>query len=254
VLSMNSEPLPPIAVPSAGPAPDAASRLNRRLLDRRSLPLVCVALAGMALILSGHGLSSLLGALAGAGAGAFAVLRGVRGREARPPEPAVQRLTDEALAVLRDDGWHALHDVLGLDGRYDHVVVGPGGVILLQSIAARGTVMMHGGEPVVAENDADGRPHVRRLLPQAHNDALDLRDGIARCTGRRVWVQSVVVFWADFPAGCVVDGRCVFVHGSRLAEWMRRRPHQLTEPQVAGVLDDILSVAAQRDPLEALAV
>ena len=44
---------------------------------------------------------------------------------------------------------------------------------------------------------------------------------------RSLWVQAVVVFWSDFPAGCVTDGHCVYVHGSRLAEWMARRPHQL---------------------------
>ena len=48
-----------------------------------------------------------------------------------------------------------------------------------------------------------------------------------RVTGRRLWVQAVVVIWSEFPAGCVTDGRCVYIHGSRLASWLARRPHQL---------------------------
>jgi hypothetical protein len=48
-------------------------------------------------------------------------------------------------------------------------------------------------------------------------------------------VQAVVVFWSEFPEGCVADGRSVFIHGSRLAEWMARRPHQLDPRDVDDV-------------------
>ena len=213
-----------------------------------------LALALVTGLVSGNALSWLGGALAGAGVGAYLVLRAARGRETARPAPLVQRLTSEALEALGAEGWHSRHDVVTADGVYDHVAVGPGGVVLLQSVAAGGPVVMHAGEPVVDGTDELGRRRLHRLRPQAHADAVALREAIARATGRRVWVQSVVVFWSPFEPGCVVDGRCVYIHGSRLADWMRRRPHQLLDAQIAGVLEDVASLAAARDELLALAV
>ena len=68
---------------------------------------------------------------------------------------------------------------------------------------------------------------LQRLRPRALTDASAFRSDVARVTGRRLWVQAVVVIWSEFPAGCIADGRCVFIHGSRLADWLGRRPHQL---------------------------
>lgn len=252
MMSMISENL------SSTPAsPRGAVRIARRaLLPGRTLPVVVVGLAAVALVLAGDAVAWLVGLLAGAAAGAFLVVRGVRVAsvgEARRPLPRVQRRTAAALEVLADRGWRVRHDLAGPDATYDHVAVGSGGVILLQSIPADGTVTMRAGEPVVELVDGDG-DGVSRLRPHAHADALDLREAIARSTGRRVWVQSVVVVWADFPAGCVVDGRSVFIHGSRLADWMGRRPHQLSPAQIEDVCADIESVAEQRDALLAVAV
>jgi diadenosine tetraphosphatase ApaH/serine/threonine PP2A family protein phosphatase len=82
---------------------------------------------------------------------------------------------------------------------------------------------------------ADGVPRLERLRPRALTDASAFRSDVARVTGRRLWVQAVVVIWSEFPEGCVTDGRCVFIHGSRLAEWLARRPHQLD----AAAADDV---------------
>jgi hypothetical protein len=205
------------------------------------------------LVAGGRSLSWLTGLLAGAGVGAFLVLRAVR-PDAVASEPHVQRLTADALERLSPDGWRCHHDVVTVDGVYDHLAVGPGGIVLLQSVSAGGPVVMHAGEPVVDAVDELGRRRLHRLRPQAHADAIALREAIARATGRRVWVQSVVVFWSAFEAGCVADGRCVYIHGSRLADWMRRRPYQLSEAQIDGVLEDVASLADARDELIALAV
>ena len=99
---------------------------------------------------------------------------------------------------------------------------------MLQSMGPDGVVTMQSGEPVLERRStSEAPPRLERLRPRALADAAAFRDGVQRLTGRRLWVQAVVVFWSEFPAGCVADGRCVFIHGSRLAEWMARRPHQL---------------------------
>jgi hypothetical protein len=246
---------------------ELSTTVRRRNLDPATVrpALVAAALSGwplaglllglalVVLVAGGRGLSWLTGLLAGAGVGAFLVLRAVR-PDAVTPEPHVQRLTADALGRLGPDGWRCHHDVVTADGVYDHLAVGPGGIVLLQSLSAGGPVVMHAGEPVVDAVDELGRRRLHRLRPQAHADAVALREAISRATGRRVWVQSVVVFWSAFEAGCVVDGRCVYIHGSRLADWMRRRPHQLTEAQIDDVLEDVTSLADARDELIALAV
>jgi hypothetical protein len=258
MLSMNQE-LLTIARrrrgrPAAAPPRRVAGAPSARPLVRRLVLAGLLVLALVALAAGGQGLSWLTGLLAGAGVGAFVVLRSVRARDVTGPGPLVQRLTADALGGLGDDGWRCRHDVVTADGVYDHLAVGPGGIVLLQSLAADGPVFMHADEPVVEVVDELGRRRVHRLRPRAHADAAALRETIARVTGQRVWVQSVVVFWSSFEAGCVVDGRSVYIHGSRLGEWMRRRPHQLSQAQIDGVLEDVESLAARRDELIALAV
>jgi hypothetical protein len=49
----------------------------------------------------------------------------------------------------------------------------------------------------------------------------------------------VVVVWSEFPAGCVTDGRCVFIHGSRLVDWLARRPHQLDPAETDDVAEAV---------------
>ena len=59
-----------------------------------------------------------------------------------------------------------------------------------------------------------------------------IRQEMRRRAGRPFWVQALIVVWSDFPEGCVVDGRCVLVHGSRLAGWLERRPPQLRDDDI----------------------
>jgi Nuclease-related domain len=206
----------------------------------RFMAAVALVLTGLlVLIIDGHGVSWLAGLTVGGAGGAWiALLRNQTSADktsqatapARTPSAArAERRTQGAVTSLEHSGWRFLHDVRGRDTTYDHVAVGPGGVILLQSIDPRGTVTVHDGEPFVERrHEPEAEPEVTRLRPRALADAGAFRDDVLRVAGQRVWVQAVVVFWSEFPAGCVTDGRCVYIHGSRLAEWIARRPHQLS--------------------------
>ncbi|HTU95567.1 MAG TPA: nuclease-related domain-containing protein [Solirubrobacteraceae bacterium] len=203
-----------------------------------------VVLIGLlVLIVDGHELSWLAGVIVGGGAGAWVALhRGGRRARRRPDvETRAEHRTAHTLEPLESTGWRFLHDLRGLDSTFDHIAIGHGGVIVLQSMSPDGVVSLRGGEPVVERPSTTGGPaHIERLRPRALADASALRRDVERLTGRRLWVQAVVVLWSDFPAACVTDGHCVFVHGSRLAAWLARRPHQLTPAET----DDVATAVA----------
>ena len=218
-----------------------ARRRARALLGELTVPLGVIVIGVVVLIFDGHEVSWLAGVIAGGGAGAWVALhRGVRPyrRRAGGPDPELrgEHRTGTALEPLQSGGWRFLHDVRGLDTTFDHIAIGPGGVIVLQSMSPDGVVTMRGGELIQERRTTpDAPPRLQRLRPRALSDASAFRHDVERLTGRRLWVQAVVVIWSEFPAGCVADGRCVFIHGSRLAGWLARRPHQLDSAETEDV-------------------
>jgi hypothetical protein len=209
--------------------PARRSARARALLSELTIPLGVMLIGVLVLIVDGHEVSWLAGVIAGGGAGAWVALRrGARPRRRPGVELRAEHRTAAALEPLRSGGWRFRHGVRGLDTTFDHIAIGLGGVIVLQSMSPDGVVTMLGGEPVTERRLTPESPaQVHRLRPRAVADAAAFRRDVERVTGRRLWVQAVVVIWSEFPAGCVADGRCVFIHGSRLAGWLARRPHQL---------------------------
>ncbi len=215
----------------------------RALFAELTVPLGLVAIGVLVLVLDGHELSWLAGLIAGGGAGTWVALRrGGRPARRRPvDEQRAEQRTASALEPLQSAGWRFLHDVRGFDTTFDHVAIGHGGVIVLQSMTPDGAVSIRGGEAILERTPSPGAaPRLERLRPRALTDASAFRHDLARLTGSHLWVQAVVVIWSDFPAGCVVDGRCVYIHGSRLAGWLARRPHQL-DP---AAIDDVAAAVA----------
>jgi hypothetical protein len=47
--------------------------------------------------------------------------------------------------------------------------------------------------------------------------------------------SAVIVFWSEFPEQFVEDDRCVYIHGSRLREWLGEHPQRLDREQVADI-------------------
>jgi hypothetical protein len=219
----------------------ARRRARARVLwGELTVPLGVIAIGVLVLIFDGHEVSWLAGVIAGGGAGAWVALRrgGARPRPRRDrgAELRAEHRTAAALEPLRGGGWRFLHGVRGLDTTFDHIAIGPGGVIVLQSISPDGVVTMRGGEPVTERRPTPESPaRAQRLRPRALSDASAFRHDVERLTGRRLWVQAVVVIWSEFPAGCVTDGHCVFIHGSRLDGWLARRPHQLDPAETEDV-------------------
>jgi hypothetical protein len=203
------------------------------------------ALGVLVLFVQGHDLVWLAGLIAGASTTAWLLM--VR----LPRVSAVPAMIDHGaaatrrqLGLLESYGWQATHSVEGRLDFYEHVVVGPGGVILLHS---RCPVHPQVETPTPAADSGAAR-ELMLLRRHVLGAAANLRDEIQDVTGQAAWVQAVVVVWSEFPVGSIQDGRCVFISGPRLADWLRRRPGQLSDvraDEIRAVLPNLgVSVAA----------
>jgi Nuclease-related domain len=130
-----------------------------------------------------------------------------------------ERQTAEALNGL-DDSWRCEHDIPQARGNWDHVLVGPPGVFLLDS------KRLHGRAVVTGDRLASGRSSFSgggfRAAAASLCDALEIR------AGRRQWIQPVVVVWGDFPRRRLERDGVTYAHGSELLAWLRSQPGHLS--------------------------
>jgi len=137
-----------------------------------------------------------------------------------------ERATERLLAPLTAEGWHAVHDIDTGRGNLDHVVVGPGGVYLLETKARHGRTRFEGDRLVVRRADDpveeswdDQAAHRTRARAAA------LRQALGRANVR--WVNAVIVLHGDFEAGVAEGENITALHADRLADWLRAQPTRL---------------------------
>jgi Nuclease-related domain len=176
-------------------------------------------------------LSLVLGALAAVAAGwglrfkpspeAVAWRRGAAG----------ERRTAGLLAPLERHGWAVLHDlaVPGSRANIDHLVIGPGGVFVIDSKQYRGRLQLdrsgrlwHGRYPLA--------PVLRAVSFEADQAALVLTDP-------DVVVPIVAVHGAQVPWGKVVTQGVPVVAAKRLPSMLRQLPAVLGPERVAVLAD-----------------
>jgi hypothetical protein len=154
-----------------------------------------------------------------------------------------EQRTAKTLAPLRRCGWVLLHDLPDdqPDGRranFDHVVVGPGGVFLLDSKWLGGDTLVDGDVVrVQRKDDEEDSYKLDRLAGSVRGKAASLKRDLSRAGVP--WVQGVVVFWNDFEAGVVDGDNPVYIAGGRLREWLASRPPTLGPESVQRVADAI---------------
>lgn len=145
-----------------------------------------------------------------------------------------EQATGKQLKKLEREGWMVLHDLPRETGNVDHVLVGPGGVFVLDSKRTDGRVVVESDTVTVTRlDDPDlhyvhtGSPHLLRLARETHDRLL---------AGSRInmWVTPVMVWWADFPQG-VAEGRCAHVRGEELIDWLRARPARIARSRLEQV-------------------
>jgi hypothetical protein len=140
--------------------------------------------------------------------------------------------TAQELDKLRFAGWRPVHD-RKLGGRnIDHVMVGPGGVFAIETKNWSGPISVRNGKVM------QGGIEHPRLGAKAINAAVEIHDVIEIETGLRAWVESVVVFWGDFPQGEVQEKNVTYVAGGELAAWLHARP-----PKLSGTQADAIAAA-----------
>lgn len=150
-----------------------------------------------------------------------------------------EEATAAALAPLEAEGWVVTHDLPARQGNIDHLVVGRGGVFLLDSKRLGGSVSVSDGRVTVHRFDDPsltynhpGAEHLMALAKETH-------DRVLSASRLNVWVAPVMVLWADFPKRATED-RCFFVHGDELADWLRNQPTQIADNRIQQVSTMVL--------------
>ena len=137
-----------------------------------------------------------------------------------------ERETERLIGPLAAEGWHAVHDVDIGHGNLDHVLVGPGGVYLLETKSRPGKVRFERGrlvtrradEPVEESRD-EWTADRARARAAALRHALDY-------VGVR-WVNAVIVVHGELEPGAVEGESVTVVRSDRLADWLRAQPVRL---------------------------
>jgi Nuclease-related domain len=150
------------------------------------------------------------------------------------------RLTAERLRQLSSPPWRIVYEAGGKLGEIDHVVIGPTGVIAIE------TSMMDRPEQTV-ETLAEAQQIANAAIARGAVDDLTRQVGVA-CN------LHAKVYWGtpqpDQPAGLDIVTGQVSVEGQRLEQWIvARPPGPLTPAQVDQVWQTILVGIGRPDPL-----
>jgi hypothetical protein len=138
---------------------------------------------------------------------------------------AGERRTAKALRPLLRKGWTVTHDVQRAHENFDHVLVGPPGVFLLETKVRSGTVSIEDGVLTIRyPDDPEEVNTLPRLAAQMHGRARDLRAMHRFEDGALHRVTPVVVLWANFPDRRVEADGVTYVHGDELVTWLRSLP------------------------------
>ena len=132
-----------------------------------------------------------------------------------------ERWTEEQLDELPPE-WLVIHDVPRPRGNWDHVVLGPPGLFLIDS------KFFH--EPTNVDSDRLVTGTRRYSGGRFRGPAVALGDELERMVPPpRPWVNAVVAVWAEFGQRVREEEKVTYVAGSELLSWLTRQPPRLPE-------------------------
>jgi hypothetical protein len=140
-----------------------------------------------------------------------------------------ERLTERQLQPLEDEGWAVAHDLDAQRGNFDHVVVGARGAYLIETKTLQGRVTFDRDGMTVHRGD-DERDSWRPYKPldrAVRGAAVQLQRRLAPAGVR--WVEPVVVLWSEFEGQVHQGDGVTFLHGKRLASWLREQDERLAD-------------------------
>lgn len=147
-----------------------------------------------------------------------------------------EQKTGRALEPLRELGYVIRHDLRREFGNWDHIVVGPGGVFLIDSKNLGGAASIEGDVVRVWRTPDDEDAYSEAMGPRVRGQAFGLHVEIKSATSYGPWVQGVVCFWNRFDEGFYKHDDAVFTHGSRLRQWIEDHPTKLVGAEFRAVL------------------
>jgi hypothetical protein len=135
---------------------------------------------------------------------------------------AGERKTEKALRSLEQKGWSVEHDVQrGGRANIDHIATGPRGVFLLETKNLAGSISFEDGTLIARQaDDPDEVFRYSTLAARIRGQATELSARIRAETGRRTWVNAVVVVWGSFLEGSFEHENVTYIDGDRLADWL----------------------------------
>jgi hypothetical protein len=131
--------------------------------------------------------------------------------------------------------WHCEHDLVHQYGNFDHVLVGPPGVFLLDSKVVHGAVSV----------DGNGMRSGRLVFHggRFRGSALSMKRALEERLGERApWVQAVVVIWADFPQARHEEEKVIYIRGDRLQTWLESLPATINAPRRSSLVTALAEV------------
>jgi hypothetical protein len=147
--------------------------------------------------------------------------------------------TDEQLRKLEKRGWVVLRDLKRQGYNVDHVVIGPGGVFVIDSKNLDGRVTCAGDELRIHRPGANPMARPAYCTPQpargVRSQAAELNNRLRTRAGRSIWVTGVVAVWADLEPEVVAGDRMHFVRGDSLTTWLQAQPARLNPDQVTTI-------------------
>jgi hypothetical protein len=148
-----------------------------------------------------------------------------------------EQWTAEELEKL-GQGWHVMHDLPDDRGNWDHVVVGPPGVFVIDSKFLT--------EPAVVDDNGLRAGRLRAGGGATmRGSAVRMKEVIERETGLVVWVQGVIAVWGKLPEGIVERDKVLYVPAGELVDTLKNRPSRLAETQCLEVRKAVESLAVQ---------
>ncbi|MBA3735327.1 MAG: NERD domain-containing protein [Actinobacteria bacterium] len=142
-------------------------------------------------------------------------------------------------AVLRqlDDAWSFEHDIPHRRGMWDHVLVGPSGVYMLESKGL--------ARPADVSSDALRSGRWKQSAGRIRGEAVALKNEFTDLGVQEAYVQPVVVVWGEFAQRRWEECGVAYVQGAELLDWLQQRPRTLKTRQVGTLRSAVRELAAR---------
>jgi hypothetical protein len=143
--------------------------------------------------------------------------------------------------------WYVRHDVQGRFGNLDHVVVGPGGVFLLDSKNLRGRAEVEDGVLHARFPSSPADRAYTGLQRALFGAAAGLRERVKHELGWIVDVHPVVVLPGSYPQRRAEAGRLVYLAVDELIPWLAEQPRRVAPQDVEAIRAMVTAMPAARD-------